>query len=121
MPNKGAVRSSDIPEFWKGYEVNVKGVIVALSAFLLAKGEDAIVVIISIAGITFSKNMTGGFISYNASKHALINLIKYVAIKEPEVHFINIHPDILETSMFDKFNNPDLKPNTCKFIKACVT
>ena len=120
MPNKGAVGSSDVPEFWKGYEINVKGAIVALSAFLPAKGEDAVVVAISAAGIAFPKNMTGGFISYSASKHALVNLIEYVAVKEPDVHFVNIHPGILETAMFAKFNNPDLKPNTCKFIKACV-
>jgi NAD(P)-dependent dehydrogenase (short-subunit alcohol dehydrogenase family) len=120
MPNKGAVGSSDVLKFWKGYEVNVKGAIVALNAFLPGKGEDAVVVATSTAGIAFPKNMTGGFTSYSASKYALVNLIEYVAVEEPDVHFINIHPGILETAMFVKFNNPDLRPDTCKFIKGCV-
>jgi NAD(P)-dependent dehydrogenase (short-subunit alcohol dehydrogenase family) len=121
MPNKGAVGSSDVLEFWKGYEINVKGAIVTLNAFLPTKGEDAVVVSTSTAGIVFPKNMTGGFISYGASKYALVNLIEYVAAEQPDVHFVNIHPGILETAMFAKFDNPYLKPDTCRLIKACVS
>ena len=120
LPNKGAVGSSDVLEFWKGYEINVKGAMVTLNAFLPTKGEDAVVVATSTAGIVFPKNMTGGFTSYGASKHALVNLIEYVAVEEPDVHFVNIHPGVLETAMFAKFDNPDLKPDTCRLIKACT-
>lgn len=115
MPDRGSVGGSDVDEFWKGYEINVKGVVVALNAFLPTKGEDAVVVGTSTAGIIFPKNMTGGFTSYVASKQALVNLIEYAAVEEEDVHFVNIHPGVLDTGMYAKFDNPDLVPDTCRF------
>jgi NAD(P)-dependent dehydrogenase (short-subunit alcohol dehydrogenase family) len=114
LPDPGLVSEANPDEFWKGFEINVKGTIVTLNSFLPTKGTDATIVATSTAGIVFPKSMARNHAGYISSKQAVANLIEYVAAEEPDVHFVTVHPGVLPTAMFDKFDNPNMVLDTCK-------
>jgi NAD(P)-dependent dehydrogenase (short-subunit alcohol dehydrogenase family) len=116
MPDAALVRDAKIDDYWSGYEINVKGTIVTLQSFLPTKGADATVVATSTAGILFPKAMSIKYTAYVASKQAVTSFIEYVAAEEPDVHFVTIHPGVIQTQMFDKFANPNLVPDTSKYF-----
>jgi NAD(P)-dependent dehydrogenase (short-subunit alcohol dehydrogenase family) len=92
LPDKNNVANADINEWWKGFEINLKGAAITLQSFLPFKGKNAIVIGVSTGGISFPKAMAVGHSGYLASKTALINLLEYVAAEEPDVRFTTIHP-----------------------------
>jgi NAD(P)-dependent dehydrogenase (short-subunit alcohol dehydrogenase family) len=55
MPDKNTIRETDINEWWRGFEINVKGVVITLQAFLPFKVENAVVIGTSANGISFPK------------------------------------------------------------------
>jgi len=113
LPDSALVRDTNIDEFWKGYEVNVKGPLITINAFLPTKGKDAVVVGVSTGGIIFPKPMAATNAGYISSKQAMTNLLEYIAAEEPDVHFVTVHPGVIETAMFVKSKMP-MKPDSCK-------
>jgi NAD(P)-dependent dehydrogenase (short-subunit alcohol dehydrogenase family) len=140
LPDKNNVANADIDEWWRGFEINVKGAAVTLQAFLPFKGKNAVVIGVSTGGISFPKPMAVGHSGYLASKMAVINLLEYVAAEEPDVRFTTIHPGgksvlnhetilllnkslVIATAMYDKFDNPDLTTDsgTCNSSLVYLT
>jgi NAD(P)-dependent dehydrogenase (short-subunit alcohol dehydrogenase family) len=116
LPDNAPVRSMDVAEWWRGFEVNVLGTGATLRAFLPFKGADRPVVVgTSTGGVLFPKAMATGSSGYLVSKMAVASLMEYVAAEEPDVHVVTIHPGVIATAMYDKFANPDLVPDDREF------
>ncbi|KAJ9145049.1 Short chain dehydrogenase [Pleurostoma richardsiae] len=108
MSNPGPSMESDVNEWWKAFEVNIKGSFITAQAFLPTKGENAVVVATSTAGVNLPASMVTNVSSYVASKLGLIKFIEVLAAEHPDVRFTTIHPGTVETNMFTKSGMLDL-------------
>jgi len=101
LPDIKSTADIDVDEWWRGYEVNVKGsFIVAKLALAGLLSEDAVVI-----------NVTSGigtipyvpkYSSYATSKIAGAKLYEYLQQEYPARHFVSVHPGVIETAMNEK-------------------
>ena len=103
MITPSPVAKSDISDFWKSYEVNVKGIAVMAKAFLPTASPTyaAFLVMIS-AGSVFPASMLVGYAGYQAAKVAAAKTIEILAQENPNVFFATVHPGMIETDGFRK-------------------
>jgi len=98
LPDITSVKDISVDEWWRGYEVNVKGTfIVAKTALAKALAEDAVVINITSAISTLP--YVAGYSSYATSKMAGVKLYEYLQQEYPTRHFVSIHPGVVETAM----------------------
>jgi NAD(P)-dependent dehydrogenase (short-subunit alcohol dehydrogenase family) len=129
LPDIESVDDISVDEWWRGYEVNVRGTFIvgelfqkcgphffrdvkylALDAnpkFPTAKKalaslltDDAVVINIT-SGIA-TLPFVPGYSSYASSKIASIKLFEYLQQEYPTRHFVSIHPGVIATAMDDK-------------------
>ncbi|TAQ88559.1 hypothetical protein B7494_g3086 [Chlorociboria aeruginascens] len=94
----GLVDSYTVDEWWRGYEVNVKG------SFLVAKISLATAlapgaVLINLTSGAGHATYFPGYSSYATSKLAGIKLWEYLQAEHPDKHFVSVHPGVIKTAM----------------------
>lgn len=93
-------------EWWRGFEVNVKGLYLQARHFLAAarKGEDGsqpVFVNISAAGAHLHPAMHG-FSPYAASKLGAARLVETLQVENEGLRFYNVHPGCVKSDMMTK-------------------
>jgi NAD(P)-dependent dehydrogenase (short-subunit alcohol dehydrogenase family) len=88
-------------------ETNVKGAFLVSRAFLRHAAKDAYLLSIN-TGIGHMPALPGGMSAYAASKAAAIKLFEYVALENPGIHVVNVHPGVVESDMNRKSGLPGL-------------
>ncbi|MCJ1314950.1 hypothetical protein MMC15_000264 [Xylographa vitiligo] len=91
------VKDLSVDDFWRGFEVNVKGLLITCQAFLRSAVENPTFIMISSgAGLVRYFGPTSG---YATSKVAGMRLMDYLAGDNPNVHVYTLHPGIVESDM----------------------
>ncbi|RFU25953.1 hypothetical protein B7463_g10385, partial [Scytalidium lignicola] len=92
------VVSSDVNDWWEGFEVNVKGTFVITRAFLHNSiGKGAVIINVSSAVAHFP--FLPGYSSYAGSKAAAVRLLDYIAGENAGVRVVSCHPGVIDTDM----------------------
>jgi NAD(P)-dependent dehydrogenase (short-subunit alcohol dehydrogenase family) len=100
QPNIQPIKESSLDDFWKGFEVNVKGSFVITQAFLRVCNPNASLINFT-TGLThlpFVPGMTG----YVTSKVASAKFFDYLQAENPGLQVVNVHPGVIMTEMYDK-------------------
>jgi NAD(P)-dependent dehydrogenase (short-subunit alcohol dehydrogenase family) len=91
---------SDPEEWWKGFEVNIRGSFNVIQAFLATASPDAAVVNVSAA----AAHLPGmpKFSGYQASKLAALRIFDTLQAEHREMRVLNISPGVIATKLLDK-------------------
>ncbi|KAI0095755.1 short chain dehydrogenase [Nemania sp. FL0031] len=96
------VRTADLDDYWKAYEINVKSIVI-LAKHLLPKASPNASVLSMVGGsIVFPTSMLAGLSGYLVSKLALAKTIEFLATENTNVFFAAVHPGMVETDLFRK-------------------
>ena len=91
------VKDVSVDDFWRGFEVNVKGLLITCQAFLRSAVENPTFIMISSgAGLIRYFGPASG---YATSKVAGMRLMDYLAGDNPHVNVYTLHPGIVESDM----------------------
>ena len=101
------VAEAELSDWWKGFELNIKGNFILLQAFLAKSAKNAAIVHVSTAAIHIP--LLPGYSSYRPSKLAATKLFDCVAFENPDKFVLQYHPGVIAgTEMVKKFG-PDAK------------
>ncbi|MCJ1403612.1 hypothetical protein MMC11_006835 [Xylographa trunciseda] len=93
----GLVKDVSVDDFWRGFEVNVKGLLITCQAFLRSASENpTFIMITSGAGLIRYFGPASG---YATSKVAGMRLMDYLAGDNPNVRVYALHPGVVESDM----------------------
>jgi NAD(P)-dependent dehydrogenase (short-subunit alcohol dehydrogenase family) len=97
MSRPALIGDSDIDEWWEGFDINVKGNLILVQAFLKTMADESTIVNVSTGGahIPAIPALSG----YATSKLASLKLFEYVAAEYPNVRVMHVHPGALDTAM----------------------
>jgi NADP-dependent 3-hydroxy acid dehydrogenase YdfG len=100
MASGRSIVDSDAEDWWKGFEVNVKGNFNLVRAFLPHAVSDAVVLNTNTAAAhaPYFAGMSG----YSGSKMAGAKLFEYLHYEYPEMFVLNIQPGVIQTGMTAK-------------------
>ena len=99
------VSSFDLEDYWRCYEVNVKGGLIVLQEFLkLAKPKATLINISSKTSI----GMYGTLSAYSSSKLAFAKICEFAQAEIPDLREFNVHPGTVNTDGAKKLV-PDMK------------
>lgn len=87
----------DLDNFYRHYDVNVKGNYNVVQAFIPVAAPQATVLNVS-AGMAHLYQFPKA-LAYHSSKLAAIKIFDYLHVEHPEFFVLNVHPGILETGM----------------------
>ena len=91
------VKDVSVNDFWRGFEINVKGLLILCQAFLRSASENpTFIMITSGAGLVRYFGSSSG---YATTKVAGMRLMDYLAGDNPHVHVYSLHPGIVESDM----------------------
>jgi NAD(P)-dependent dehydrogenase (short-subunit alcohol dehydrogenase family) len=104
------VMDIDMVEWFKCFEINVKGSFVTVVEFLRHARPDAIVVNLSsvLAHYGVRRGYCNTHSGYSASKTAITKALDIVQEELPQVRIVNIHPGLILTAMSQKIGNTAL-------------
>ena len=100
LPSPGPIAKCSVEEFWRGYEINVKGAFIVTKAFLRAASANPTLINIS-SGAALAQ-YAGPFSSYSGSKAGEVRLMDSVAAECPHVRVFNVQPGFIATAMGEK-------------------
>lgn len=104
LSDKGTIKDSPLDEFWRAFEVSVKGGFIIAQHFLRNASQQGAVLI----GInSLIAHLPASVVeqcpaSYASSKIAVAKLYEYVASENPHVRCYSLHPGVVETEMAAK-------------------
>lgn len=98
LPKTGPVKDTPIDDFWRAFEINVKGATTLVQGFLGAAAEDAVLVDVN-AGLAHITNPRYPVAPYSASKAAFARVLDYVRQENPRLRVYSVHPGVLKTGM----------------------
>lgn len=94
----GAIADVNPSDWWKDFDVNVKGAFLVTQAFLKLLGTERKGSIVTMStGLAYMA--PPGLSAYSISKMATIRLSEYVSIEYPNVAAISLQPGIVKTDM----------------------
>lgn len=88
-------------DWWRAYEVNVKGVYLLARQFLRASGPGAVFINVAAAGCHLNPPILQ-FSHYMSAKLAAARVIETLQGENPERRFYNVHPGVVKTDMLTK-------------------
>ena len=100
LPDNLSIADSDIEEWWRAYDVNVKAALFVTRAML--KNTASNVVLINMSAKLAHTPPMSGLSAYATSKLASAKLFEYVQFEEPSLRVFNLHPGIIATDMSEK-------------------
>ncbi|KAM0406584.1 hypothetical protein ACHAPZ_003351 [Fusarium culmorum] len=99
-----SVSDSDLDDYWKTFEVNVKGGLIVVKEFLKqSRAGDTIINMSSGAG---HLPYLPGYSAYSGSKLAFAKIMEYVQHEHPDLRVFSIQPGAVETAMQAKSGIP---------------
>ncbi|KAE9575308.1 Short chain dehydrogenase citE [Colletotrichum fructicola] len=102
MSDLKTIPDSDAADWWRAFEVTVKGNFNLLRAFHPLAAPNASVIHISTAAIHLP--YMPGFSSYRASKSAATKMFEYFHDENPDMFVLQVHPGLIGgTAMSEKF------------------
>ncbi|KAF2766521.1 NAD(P)-binding protein [Teratosphaeria nubilosa] len=104
LPELKAMAEAEEEEWWKGFEVNVKGAFHTARAFPSVAAKDAILVDIS-AGLVHIPAMPNAS-SYVSSKLAATKIYETLGREHPSISVIHIHPGVVKSELNLKAGMP---------------
>lgn len=101
LPLRTPLEEFDVEDWWKGFEINVKGSMIVVQNFLKHCTPTATLVNISsvLAHYGVKKGYLSGHTSYAASKIAFTKVMEIVQTERPELKIVNIHPGMVATPL----------------------
>ncbi|RYP79344.1 hypothetical protein DL769_003025 [Monosporascus sp. CRB-8-3] len=91
----------DIQDWWTAFSTNVLGVLHSVKGFVKHAAEGACLLHISTC-ISHIPPLEVGASAYAASKAAANKLFDYMAMENPEIYMVNVHPGLVESAMSRK-------------------
>lgn len=104
LTNPHSITKSNIDDWYKLFDVNVKGNFNLVKSFLTVAAPDAIVLNVS-AGMAHFYTYKHS-LAYHSSKLAAIKIFDYLHTEYPNFFVLNVHPGILKTGMANKTDRP---------------
>ncbi|WQF84781.1 Putative short-chain dehydrogenase/reductase SDR, NAD(P)-binding domain superfamily [Colletotrichum destructivum] len=101
MANIESIPESDSSDWWRAFEISVRGNFNLLRAFHPHASPAASVIHISTAAIHLPH--MPGHSAYRASKSAATKLFEYYRDENPQFFVLQVHPGLIETGMAEKF------------------
>ncbi|KAL8700834.1 MAG: hypothetical protein Q9224_000782 [Gallowayella concinna] len=101
MPDLHPIKDSPLNEWWRGFEINVKGSFIVTQAFLKVASPSAALVNIT-AGLVHIQDPLPGYSSYVSSKTASAKFFQMLQQEHPELRVINVHPGVIQSAMLEK-------------------
>ena len=98
LPTPATIKDTSIDDFWRAFEINVKGATTLVQGFLAAAAEDAILIDIN-AGLAHLRDIPFPVAPYAASKVAFVRVLDYVRQENPKLRVYSIHPGTVKTGM----------------------
>ena len=103
-------RDADIDEWWKGFEVNVKGTFIVAQEFVRraapASSDDVTPVLVNISSVLAHWGVRQGYVnkqsSYSGAKIAMTRAMEILQEEEPWLRVVNVHPGLVATPMAAK-------------------
>ena len=97
----GPVMDIDIDEWFKCFEINVKGSFCTAVEFLRHAKPDSIVINLSsvLAHYGVRQGYCTGQSAYSASKLAIVRALDVIQEEQPSARIVNIHPGLISTDM----------------------
>lgn len=105
LPDIGPIKTAEINDWMRGFDVNVRGSLNLAQAFLRAASKNATVINVS-SGVAHLGPMSGHS-AYAASKLGATKLWDYVQAENPEINVIHLSPGIIESDMQQKSFNSE--------------
>lgn len=102
MPFPAPVASAPVADWWNSMEINVKGNLHLMQAFVanMNTATEPIIVNITTGGTHLSPLPT--LSGYVVGKLAALKMFEYFAAENPGIRVMNVHPGVMETDMGDK-------------------
>ncbi|KAK8860033.1 Short chain dehydrogenase citE [Apiospora arundinis] len=101
LPDLESIEDSDAEDWWKGFEVNVRGRFNLLRAFGPVAAKGGVVIHITTAAIHMG--YMPGYSSYRASNSAATKMFEYFGNEHPELRVVQVHPGLIRTPLTHKF------------------
>ena len=98
---------SEPNEWWRAFTVNVQGLYNLTQAFLPKRNEGAVVVNTNAALCHMPPAFCATYSAYVGSKMAAAKIVEVLAAENEDVHFVNMHPGVIETPMSAKMGIVD--------------
>ncbi|KAI1461672.1 hypothetical protein F4805DRAFT_464944 [Annulohypoxylon moriforme] len=100
-PTLSPLASTDVDDWWKGFETNVKGTLLATKAFLPTADPTQAAILgittdVSLMPVTFLPGLS----SYTASKLAQAKVYEFLAAENPHIFVATVNPGMIETKNF---------------------
>lgn len=96
-PKLASLEDSNPSEWWDAFEVNVKGNMNLIQAFLPVASKTASVLNVTAGAIHFP--YLPGFSGYAASKLAATKMFDYLRCERPELFVLHFHPGLIRTGI----------------------
>ncbi|KAE8448076.1 hypothetical protein EG329_009841 [Mollisiaceae sp. DMI_Dod_QoI] len=106
LSNIAPIKESEDEDWWRGFEVNVKGTYNVIRSFLPHAGSDTVVLEVNAGLATVPPRL--GWSSYISSKIASARVFECLQAEHPELRVINVHPGVVETAMNVKSKLPPM-------------
>jgi NAD(P)-dependent dehydrogenase (short-subunit alcohol dehydrogenase family) len=100
LPDLGPVRESSLNDWWRGMEVNVRGPLILIKAFLELAAPNA--ALLNISSSVAHVSYYPGYSSYASSKLAAAKAFEYIQKENPSIRVISFHPGVVMTEMQEK-------------------
>lgn len=105
MPDSAPIVSAPVDEYMLGLDINVKGPLLLTQAFLrslsTAPSSSPVIINITTAGAHLPA-FAPGISAYAVSKLAGLKMFEYVALENPSLRVMNVHPGVPQTEMNKK-------------------
>ncbi|KAH8711857.1 hypothetical protein GQ44DRAFT_690065 [Phaeosphaeriaceae sp. PMI808] len=96
-PKNSAIKDIDVEEWWKCFEVNIKGAFNITQAFLRYNSADAVVVYVTTALSHFDGFPNSS--SYSSSKAGGVRVFSTLQAEHPELRVVCLHPGVVNTGV----------------------
>ncbi|KAM5355064.1 hypothetical protein ACJ41O_001710 [Fusarium nematophilum] len=124
LPAPKPVLSSDfdIQDWWTAFSTNILGVVHSVRAFANHAAGESCLLNISTC-ISHIPPLEAGVSAYAASKAAASKLLDYIALENPGLHVVNVHPGLVESDMSRKsghggLDHVDLPGHFCVWLHS---
>lgn len=100
MSSGRSIAETDVDDWWKGFEINVKGNLNLVRAFLPHAVSDAAILSTNTAAAHVP--YFPGILGYSASKMATAKVFEYLHHEYPEMFVLSVQPGVIQTGMTAK-------------------
>ena len=107
LPEISPIKTADLKDWWRGFEVNVLGTATVTRAFLATKAEARKGIVININTSVAHYGVFPAYSAYVASKMAVLRMTESFQAENPEVRFVSLQPGGVQTEMYTKFKMPE--------------